>query len=67
MKDKERYSALDQGCPTLWPAMLSPVACVEIKVAEKLYRRPQRAFLFNLLVLIRASTCIYIFVYSFLL
>ena len=47
-----------------WPAMLPRVACVEIKVAEKLYRRTQRAFLFNLLVFFRASKCIYLCIFS---
>ena len=32
------------GLSNAWPAMLSRVARVEIKVAEKLYRRTQRAF-----------------------
>ena len=48
------------GLSNAWPAMLSRVARVEIKVAEKLYRRTQSAFLFNLLVFFRASKCIYL-------
>ena len=48
------------GLSNAWPAMLSHVARIEIKVAEKLYRRTQRALLFNLLVFFRDSKGIYL-------